>query len=67
MGDPLRPGWAAQAAFLGLTWLHHYWEGEATRHGQHQFLQAQCLSAEGSFVQRLTEKYLKCEYFTELS
>lgn len=24
MGAPLGPGWAAQAAFLGQTWLRHY-------------------------------------------
>lgn len=38
-GAPLGPGWAGQAAFLGQTWLHHYWEGETTRHGQHCCLQ----------------------------
>lgn len=50
MGAPLGPGWAAQAAFLGQTWLHHYWEGETTRHGQHYFLQEQLFSAVGLTV-----------------
>lgn len=67
MGAPLGPGWAALAAFLGQTWLHHYWEVETTRQGQHYFPQEQILSAVGSFIQRLVEKKIKYEYFPDLS
>lgn len=67
MGAPLGPGWAKQAAFLGQTWLHHYWVGETTRHGQHYFLQEQSFSDVGLTVlfknQQDTRKTLKLRVF----
>lgn len=64
MGAPLAPGWAVLAAFLGQTWLHHYWEGETTRHGQHDFPQELFFSAVGHFIKNW---YRKKDCFPELS